>query len=220
MCPQQRARVQGANAMHRQSNGMEWTYTESCLLPCSALHCVGRRRHPRVSCQVLRVCAGWMGAACSLSLAAAMHLGACLSYCALPSQEGHAARMQLCAHAQAFHASHATCATPTLTAFCTNCLGLMYACTHAACNDSGCQTAHCSCFISGVWCGISTRRAKYTDIPNKGTLATISNDDKSFECHLYLAKVRKLCMGMYVVLSVQQINVWIKVSGVTNLVCL
>jgi len=31
---------------------------------------------------------------------------------------------------------------------------------------------------------------KYTDIPGKGTLATISTPDKSFECHLYISQLK------------------------------
>lgn len=32
---------------------------------------------------------------------------------------------------------------------------------------------------------------KYTDTPTRGVLATISNDDKSFECHLVLNKLKQ-----------------------------
>jgi hypothetical protein len=37
------------------------------------------------------------------------------------------------------------------------------------------------------------RSVKYTDVPNRGTLATISTPDKSFECHLNLSKVGACC---------------------------
>lgn len=34
-------------------------------------------------------------------------------------------------------------------------------------------------------------RPKYTDVPKRGVLATISSEDKAFECHVYLSKLRQ-----------------------------
>lgn len=36
---------------------------------------------------------------------------------------------------------------------------------------------------------IGVCRISYSEVPNKGTYATISTEDKSFECHINLNKV-------------------------------
>ena len=34
-------------------------------------------------------------------------------------------------------------------------------------------------------------RVKYTDVPGRGLLATVSTEDKAFECHITLSKVAR-----------------------------